>query len=218
MFRLLVAVKSSNKAKNDGAHDLIRATWGQALRGKAILKFFVSQETDGRSAHLYKSDEIAVDAPDHKDAAVFMARAICQYVMSKNIDHVLVVDSTSCVFPNRIWIQNYEVADYAGDFDNWGDVGPQSFVGPGGAVEVMERCYSWAKNPGYFLSRNAAFELADLFPKVTKYVLGSNDDVWVGQILGPMAARGEIISMPMEKPVAVTTTDMEKTWKEGQQT
>src|SRR5216684_3596795 len=113
MFQLLVAVKSSNKAKNDGAHDLIRGTWGNAIRGKATLKFFVAAETNGRSAHLYKSDEIAVDAPDHNESAVFLTRAICQYVMSKNIDHVLIVNSDSCVFPNRIWIQHYEVADYA---------------------------------------------------------------------------------------------------------
>lgn len=214
MFQLLIAIKSNNKAKNEGVHDLIRGTWGQALRSKAVLKFFVAAETDGRSAHLYKSDEVAVDAPDHKEAAVFLTRAICQYVMSKNIDHVLVVDSTSCVFPNRIWIQHYEVADYAGDFDNWGDCGPQNFVGRGGGIEVMERCYSWAKNPGYFLSRNAAFEIANLFPKDSKYILGSNDDVWVGQILGPLAARGDIISMPLEKPVAVTTEDIKKTWEE----
>jgi len=211
MFQLLVAVKSNNKAKNEGAHDLIRGTWGQALRGRAVLKFFVAAETDGRSAHLYKSDEVAVDVPDHKEAAVFMTRAICQYVASKTIDHVLIVDVNSCIYPERIWVQNYEVADYAGDFDNWGDVGPQSFVGPNGVVEVIERCYSWAKNPGYFLSRSAAFEIADLYPKVTKYILGSNDDVWVGQIMGAMAAQGGMLSMPLEKPVAEWNKALDKT-------
>lgn len=211
MFQLLVAVKSSNKAKNSGAHDLIRAAWGQALRGKAILKFFVEAESDGRSAHLYKSDEIAVSAPN----AVFMSRAICQYVAGKNIDHVLVTDLNSCVFPDRIWIQNYEIADYSGDFENWGGVGPRSFLGPAGSVEVMERCYSWARNPGYILSRSAAFEIADLWPVESKYISPQNDDVWIGQILGPMTAKGELISMPLEKPVAVMTTDIAKTWKEG---
>jgi hypothetical protein len=215
MYQLLVAVKSNNRAKNDGTHNRIRGTWGQALRGKATLKFFVPAETNGRSAHLYSSDEIAVDAPDSPDAAVFLTRAICRYFMSKNMDHVLVVDSNSCVFPSRIWIQNYELADYAGDFDNWGDCGPQSFT-TSNVVEVMEKCYSWAKNPGYFLSRNAALEIADLFPKESKYILGRNDDVWVGQVLGPLAVRGGLISMPLERPVAVATTNLEETWKEGQ--
>jgi hypothetical protein len=234
---LMIAVKSCAKDMERGCHDVIRATWGAALRG-AILKFFIGRETDGlegrviinnRTSYNFKSDEVALDCRDDYEGLVFKTRAICQYVIGKNIDHVMMVGTDCCVFPNRVLSSNFRVADYAGKFNGkWGDTGPREMLGPNGIKEVVERCYSWADGGGYFLSRCAAFEIAETFPKPNKYLVGSYEDFWVGQILGPLVARGDLISMPLADSVCLTPEDrscydpksgwMEKTWKEFQGT
>lgn len=207
MSQLFVAIKSSKAAFEAGAHDRVRGSWGLAFRGKAFLKFFIGQQTDGlegrvvmgsRNSYNYKSDELALDVPDGLEGSVYKTRAICQFVMSKNIDHTLIVDVNSKVFVDRVWESNYEVADYAGKFNGtWGEVGPREIVGKNGVTEYVERCYPWAEN-GYFLSRRGAAEIADIFPEPNKFLLGNYDEYWVGQMLGPMAAAGDLLSMPIQ--------------------
>lgn len=205
---LLVAVKSSAAEMEAGVHDVIRATqWYQATRGKATIKFFIGQQTDGmegrvivgsRKSYNYKSDELSLDVADYAAGAVFKTRAIAQYAVSKNIDHVLMVNTQSDVLPEKVWASHYKVADYSGIFDGgWGQVGPREIGG-----HVMERCYSWASGrAGYFLSRRAAFEIADASVRVEQYILGSQDDLWVGQILGPICASGDLFSIQLDEPV-----------------
>ncbi|SRR5258708_6396587 len=205
---LLVAVKSSTAEMESGVHDEVRATqWYQAMRGKAVVKFFIGQQTDGmegrvvigsRKSYNYKSDELALDVADHAAGAVFKTRAIAQYAVGKNIDHVLMVNTQSDVLPERVWASHYKVADYSGIFDGgWGQMGPRDISG-----HVMERCYSWAiGSTGYFLSRRAAYEIADAAVRVEQYIVGSRDDLWVGQILGPICASGDLFSIQLDEPV-----------------
>jgi Galactosyltransferase len=202
MNQLLVAVKSCHRDMDAGAHDAIRATWGQALRDKAHVKFFVGKETDGRTHRNYKGDEVVVDSPDHYEGLVWKTRAICQYVVGKAIDHVLMVDTDCCVSPKKLEKAHYAVADYAGIFNGgWGIVGPREVMGLNGVPEVIEKCYSWASGAGYFLSRRAAFEIADASPKASKYIIGSYEDLWVGQVLGPLCASGEMFSIQLDERV-----------------
>jgi len=203
MSQLLIAVKSCLKDLDRGCHDAIRGTWGQAFRGKAIVKFFVGAETDGKTSRNYKSDEFVVDAPDGYNGLVFKTRAICQYMIGKNLDNVLLVDTDCCVYPKKVFNAGYEMVDYTGRFNGeFGGVGPRDVVGKAGNTETIDRCYSWASGAGYFLSRRAAFEIAETFPREQDYIAGSYEDLWVGQVLGPLVAKGELISLPLAEPVA----------------
>lgn len=206
MPQLLVAVKSSAAELEGGVHDAIRASsWYQAMRGRALVKFFIGQQTDGmagrvvigsRISYNFKSDELALDVADHPAGSVLKTRAITQFVVSKNIDHVLMVDTKTTVLPDKVWASHYAVADYSGIFDGgWGQVGPREVSG-----KVIERCYSWAAG-GYFLSRRAAYEVADAAARISQYIVGTNDDIWVGQILGPLCARGDLFSIQLDEPV-----------------
>lgn len=227
---LMIAVKSCNRDLDRGCHATIRETWGAAFKGLAHVKFFVGAETDGRTARIYKSDEVVLDVPDHYEGLVFKTRGIAQYMLGKNIDHALLVDTDCCVFPEKVFKSGFQVADYAGIFNGgWGNVGPREINGKNGTTEMIERCHSWATGAGYFISRAAAFELADVFPNEGKYIVGSNEDLWVGQILGPIAAQGHLFSMQLEAPVCKyylvdghskdydpKSGWMQETWKAGQ--
>ena len=73
-----------------GYHDIIRGTWGQALRGKAHVRFFIGHTaTDYFMAHpkanarQLRSDETEVDAADDYHSLPFKTRAICQWALAK---------------------------------------------------------------------------------------------------------------------------------------
>lgn len=192
---LLVAVKSSYDDMKNGRHDAIRASWGRSLQGQAHVKFFMGREITSydrsvsstpRNSYNPKSDEVILDC---REGAVYKTRAICQYIISKAVDHVLIVNNTAIVYPDKILSSNYRVADYAGTFEeNWAETGSR---------------YSWAKgNSGYFLSRRAAMEVAETSPRAALYGDSKNDDMWVGQVLGPICSTGEFISTPLDESVA----------------
>ncbi len=208
MSQLLVAIKSSAAEMEAGAHDKIRGTdWYKTMRGRSLVRFFIGQQTDGmegrvivgsRKRYNFKSDELALDIADHPAGAVFKTRAIAQYAVGKNIDHILMVDTSSTVIPEKVWASHYKIADYSGIFDGgWGQRESREVSG-----HVIERCYSWASGKaGYFLSQRAAFEIADASVRVNQYIVGTNDDLWVGQILGPLCANGDLFSIQLDESV-----------------
>lgn len=208
MPQLLIAVKSSAPERAAGVHEKIRGTsWYQQMRSKALVRFFIGQETDGtgnrvivgnRVSYNFKSDELALDVPDHANGAVYKTRGIARYAVGKNIDHVLMVNTSSVVLPERVWASHYKVADYSGIFDGgWGQVGLRDISG-----QAVERCYSWAiGKAGYFLSARAAYEVADASLRVKEYIVGSNDDFWVGQVLGPICDSGNLFSIQLDESV-----------------
>ncbi len=215
MSSLLVVVKSSFADMQAGKHDTVRATWGYQLRGKAHLKFFLGRETGELggvqrsvapsldNCYIAKSDEVIVEAPDGPTGDVRKIRQICGFIGSKIISHILIVDVNSVLNVNAALSVPFGAFDYAGTFDNWGDVGPRAFVNSKGDVETMERCYDFAKaENGVFLSRRAALEIADTSPRPALYVTGNNWDLWIGQVIGPLVGQESFLTMPID-PVAV---------------
>src|SRR6267378_865776 len=208
MAPLIVAVKSTFEDLKAGRHDHVRATWGQQFRGKALVKFFISRQTrqegifnilPNSEANSYtpKSDEHILDCLDDRKSMVKKVRGICQYTMDKVCSHVLIVDVKHIVDVQAALSAPYEFADYAGDFGNnypGGAPEPVTFYGELGEPVVMEQCYPWARSEaGYYLSRRATMEIAGHTPSAAKYVVGSNDDVWVGQVLGPDIINGDFV-------------------------
>lgn len=214
MNTLLVAVKSSFAAMQAGKHDKIRGTWGNALRNKAYLKFFLGRETgelggvqrsvspSEENCYIAKNDEMIIEAPDGPTGDVRKVRQICGFIGSKNITHILLLDVNSNLNVDAALAVPFGAFDYAGTFDNWGDIGPRAFVNSKGEIETIERCYDFAKGEhGVFLSRRAALEIADTPPRPALYVTGNNWDLWVGQVIGPLVGQESFLTIPIE-PVA----------------
>jgi len=200
-----------------GKHDKIRASWALQFRNKAHLKFFIGRETfelggvsrsvstTADNSYVGKADEVIVEAPDSAMGDVKKVRRICGFISSKVISHVLIVDVNSVVNVNAALSTPYESFDYLGTFDNWGDIGPRAFMKPNGETETIERCFDFAKGEhGVFLSRRAALEVADTPLRLGSFISGSNWDLWIGQVIGPLVGEEHFLTMPVE-PVAEKT-------------
>jgi hypothetical protein len=183
-----------------GCHDVIRSTWGQDLRGKALVRFFVGH-TGGdyfmahpkADAKSFKSDEVVVDAADDYNSLPHKTRAICQWATTKNLDHIFLCDNDTYVNVAKLLSFGYQRYDYVGKISEpLGETFPYKTVDRSGIEEYIPRCYPWASGGfGYFLSRKAVFEIADTYPK------GWAEDLWVGQVLGPEIARGNLCGLSL---------------------
>jgi hypothetical protein len=197
---LMIAVKSCRHDLDRGCHDVIRATWGQALRGKALVRFFVGHTgsdyfmTHPRSdARTLQSDEVLVDAADDYHALPHKTRAICSWALTKNIDHVFLCDTDTYVNPKKILACGYERYDYTGKISRpLGVTFPYEATDRNGITEFIQNCYPWASGGfGYFLSKEAAGLVADNYPKTWA------EDLWVGQVLGPDIKQGSLTALDL---------------------
>ena len=199
---LLVAVKSCRADLDKGFHDAIRGTWGQVLRSKGILvRFFVGHKnTDyfqahpAASARTLQSDEVEIDAADDYNALPYKTRAICHWAFSKNIDHIFLCDTDTYVKSDKLLACNYKPYDYTGKISRpLGETFPYDAVDRNGRATHIQNCYPWASGGfGYFLSRDAAFFVADSHPKGMWA-----EDLWVGNLLGPEIDRGDMIAQDL---------------------
>jgi hypothetical protein len=176
-----------------GSHDVIRNTWGQALKGRALVRFFVGVETDGKTSHHYKSDEVAVEAGDDYNSLPFKTRGICQWALNKLVDDVFLCDTDTYVNAARLLACGYRGYDYAGKISKpLGVTFPYDAVGRNGVTDHIPNCYPWASGGfGYFLSMDAVGLIADKFPQ------GWAEDLWVGQVLGPLIAKKEMTALDL---------------------
>jgi hypothetical protein len=216
--KIIVAVKSNFAAMEAGAHDVIRGSWGAALQQQQVpVKFFLSRISSERSgmarslqpsaqnSYNPKRDEVVVEGPDEDEGLVWKTRAICKWFVDKMASHILIVDYRSTVHPNLLWRSGFESSDYTGRWNGeFGSIGPREIVGPGGGKVIIHDCYSWAGGEGYFLSKQAAMIIAEKTPIQSRYIMGSYEDFWVGQILGPYIQTGMLASEPLNAiPVEV---------------
>jgi hypothetical protein len=197
---LLIAVKSCRADLDRGCHDVIRATWGQALRGKATVRFFVGHTGSDyfmghpkADARTLQSDEVVVDAADDYNSLPHKTRGICGWAITKNIDHVFLCDNDTYVNGGKLLTCGYERYDYVGKIDKpLGETFAYDAIDRAGVVESIQECYPWASGGyGYFLSKTAAFEVADSYPHTWA------EDLWVGQVLGPEIMKGNFAAMSL---------------------
>jgi hypothetical protein len=182
--KLLIAVKSCQKDKDAGYHDVIRSTWAKDAKALGIdVKFFV-----GASFAKYESDEMHLKCLDDYNSLPLKTREICKWVSGKLIDHVYLCDTDTFLIPSKMLESGYEKYDYAGKITKpIGKPFSYSHTGREGQIENFPRCFPWASGGyGYFLSRRAATTVAYEYPT------SICEDLWVGQVMGQAQAAGEL--------------------------
>jgi hypothetical protein len=217
MMKPIIAVKSNFPALEAGLHDKIRTTWGQGLYDRAEIRFFLGRPTQeiaglsksvhptAQNSYIPRKDEVILECPDGNDGLVWKTRAICKWFVDKMASHILLVNSESVVYPHLLLKSGFQISDYTGRFNGErSSIGPRDIVGPGGHNVFVHDCYSWARGEGYFLSKQAAMIIAAKTPIQSEYILGSYEDFWVGQTLGPYIQMGTLLSEPLHvNPVEV---------------
>jgi hypothetical protein len=189
-MRLLIAVKSCQRDLKLGFHNVIRSTWGKDAKALGIdVRFFV-----GAEATPYQSDEVHVKSADDYNALPYKTREICRWANGKMLDYVFLCDTDTFLIPKKMLECRFDKYDYAGKISQpVNKPFHYEHTGREGQKEYHERCYPWASGGfGYFLSRKAVQEVAFEHP------MSQNEDLWVGQVIGKLAAVGEmsILSTP----------------------
>ncbi len=193
MTKLIICVKSCQRDKDLGFHDVIRSTWGKDAKALGIdVKFF-----QGKNFSKYESDEVHLNCPDDYDNLPFKTREICKWVSGKLVDYAFLCDTDTflTMSPMMAWFEKISFGryDYAGKIDRDPKVPFPYEANSRERYLKMDACYPWASGGyGCFLSRKALTEVAYAYPDTWA------EDLWVAQVLGPKFAAGEmtVLSTP----------------------
>ena len=183
--KLIICVKSCQAHKERGDHDAIRSTWGGNAKAMGVeVKFFIG----GNEIKQHQADEVYLGGPDDYHNLPTKTRKICAWATGKVCDYIFLCDTDTFVNVPKLLATPFAQADYAGKISKpIGTTFRYNAVDRDGNGEVHERCYPWASGGyGYFLSRKAFHEVMYAFPDSWA------EDLWVGQVMGGLAAVGEI--------------------------
>jgi Galactosyltransferase len=185
-MRLLIAVKSCQKDKQEGVHQAIRETWGRNLPRGVDLLFFVGGE---KAPNNLEKDEIYLPVSDSYWEMQPKVFATMQYALEKDYDFCCSSDTDAYFEFLKLMSSGFEQYDYSG--------------GPIGG-EGIDRAYSGRRIPDFdnvlispfygYLSGHAYI----LSKKALKIVISSpakfpiSEDLWTGQVLGPFIISGEL--------------------------
>ena len=185
--RLLIAVKSCQKDKQDGAHQAIRETWGKVLPEGVDLLFFVGGDT----APTLDSDERYVPVPDGYWELHPKMLAIVAYAVREDYDFVNLCDTDTYLILSKMIASGFDSYDYSGAPLNPKD-GVFGKAYPGVETDyngfVVSPFYVYLSGGhGTILSRKAAGIVAAA-PRVPN----NSEDLMLGQILGPFIRDGQL--------------------------
>lgn len=184
-MKILLAVASCARDCGNGFNQAIRDTWGQDVEG-ADLRFFTGA---GGGA----SDEVALDCRDGYLGLPEKTWALARWALTQGYSHVFKCDTDTFVRPAEMLASDFHRYDYVGTFN-----GPL-----GVARAVYGRCYAWASGgSGYWLSSRALELVAAGRPgplSVCPRLRTPAEDLWVGQLMGPSLALGELTALHDER-------------------
>lgn len=186
MPKLIVCVKSCHRDRDRGCHDAVRSTWGAELRKLGIeTRFFLG--TSERPSTKLVSDEVELNCTDTYIELPFKTREIARWASGKMVDHFLLTDNDTLIISSRLAKVPLKGIDYTGTF-SWPHNQTKSYnlEGKAAKTETISRCYGYASGAAYILSRKACAIIGYEFPNSWA------EDVWVGQVLGPLAAEGKV--------------------------
>jgi hypothetical protein len=178
----LIAVKSCQRDLRRGDHWVIRETWGRDAVRRGELRFFVGGDIP---ADAFEPDEQRLDCPDDYDSLPHKTRAICDYFLGSEKKTLFLCDTDTFLIPERLVATEHTRYDYSGRFGTIHPIGTTFEYNDGRGI--VANCHPYASGGiGYFLSRRAAFLVAEAEPSHWA------EDLWVGQVLGPHIQTGEI--------------------------
>jgi Galactosyltransferase len=186
-MRLLLAVKSCQRDQQSFCHQAIRDTWGKNLPDGVDLRFFMG----GTSMPLMEADEVYFPVDDGYWELTPKTKGICKYTVDCHYDYVYLCDTDTYLVVPHLLESAFQKYDFSGGHLCYGEHGAElgkaypRWVSPRGGVADPFYAYM-SGGVGFFLSKKAAEAVA-----TTSYYHHS-EDVWVGQVLGPMIASGEI--------------------------
>ena len=181
-MKILFAVKSCQKDMREGCHQAIRETWGKGFD----VRFFV-----GGDACPLESDETRLPVPDDYWTLTPKTKGICAYMVDCHYDYVYLCDTDTYLEVPDLVMSGFQKYDFSGGHLCQTEPG-QEFGKPyapwttdrGGVADPFYVYLSGGV--GFFLSRRAAAIL------YATYYYHHSEDVWVGQVLGPLIERGYI--------------------------
>jgi hypothetical protein len=182
-MRTLIAVKSCWRDLTRGDHSHIRNTWG---RDAWHIPFDVRFFTGVRSVPWFTlEDEIHLDCPDDYDSLPYKTRAILGWSIDQGYDHTFLCDTDTYIIPQLLATCGYQNYDIAGRFGAMPALG--TTFNYRDARGTYPNCHPWPSGGvGYFVSKLAAKLIVASEPKVWA------EDMYVGQVLGPLIGAGEI--------------------------
>ena len=187
---LLIAVKSCWPDMLNGFHDIIRSTWGRDV--KCDLRFFVGTPPQSR---IIQNDEIVLDVPDGYHDLPYKTREILRRSRNLWYDFTLICDTDSYINYNKLMSSGFENYDYFGvNSKPLGQTFDYTAVDRDGRGHHIKNCYPWMSGGyGYIVSRKAAEFIVKAEPNIWA------EDMFVGNTLGPLGAKGEIKIANMDK-------------------
>jgi hypothetical protein len=175
-----------------GDHEVIRLTWGKTAKAaKVDVRFFVGTDPAFNHITRYEEDEVLLKANDDYMHLPFKTREICRWLNGKVYDYAFLCDTDTYVWIKQLLQSPFEKYDCLGFFHRKiGHTFKYEDVDCEGVKQYYERCYSWPSGGfGYTLSKKAIAAICVAYPNIWA------EDMWVGQVLGPLQALGQITEM-----------------------
>jgi hypothetical protein len=188
MTRTLIAVISCYADASRGSHQAIRETWGQDV-APADIQFFIPEVND----YAPLPDEVLLDVPGDYNHISDEVREILRWSLAAGYDYTFLCCNDLFCIPRLLLDSGFEKYDYSGVFY------------PSYAVIGTRFIFDWNKtlllvHPwtnlglGSFVSRKAA----ELIVPVEFSKWHSAADIHIGQVLGPLIQKGEVLAKNLE--------------------
>ena len=196
-MRLLIAVKSCQRDKRDGAHQAIRETWGKKPPVGFDLVFFMGGD---KAPSNLEEDEFYLSTSDNYWDLHAKVALILRYALWKDYDFTCLCDTDAYFEFPKMLKSGFENYDYSG--------GPQGGAGIFGKAYPAVRLEDHKNiivSPFYVYLSGHAFVISRA---ATKIIVASQDphtmseDVWVAHALGPFIISGEITAKVLPEGVA----------------
>ena len=179
MRRILIAVTSCERDTDKGYNQAIRETW---LKDSPVdYRFF-----RGKGSEPNNQDEILLECEDDYLSLPQKTLGLLDWAMDHGYDYVFKCDTDTYVNLPNLLSMNFQDYDYIGYFNE--RIGVPNVV--------YGSLFSWTSGgTGYFLSAKAIKHVIDN-PSLNKAMCPRLkipcEDLWIGQVLGPLIAAGNI--------------------------
>lgn len=188
-MKILIGVMACGSDSCKQTQQLSRETWVKDAGHLGDFKFFI-----GRGNEKLEDDEEMLDVSDSKECVTEKSVALLAWALHRDYDFIFKIDNDTYLNIDLLAQQDYQKYDYVG-----------APVGTLGELYSNTAAWSFIQGSSQGLSRKAAQLIVagalplmrDKIPAWEKYCglispHSHSEDLWCGQILGPLIKTGEI--------------------------